>query len=174
MTIVYADFINDYPEFSNQVSYPTSAVNYWLTVAQLMLTQPSTGTSFWDNSPVGDPPRSMLDVGTELFIAHNLALEAQAADAASINATPGTVGGSITARTVKGVNIIYDTSGGIEKDAGHWNLTVYGRRFKRLSNLVGAVPLQIGIGVDPTGGANGPGWAGPPPWIIGSPGSGIY
>ena len=130
----------------------------------------------------GSPPpefntsgnKTLMDIGVELFIAHNLALEAQAEDAAAINAVPGTVGGAIVARGAQGISITYDANNGIEKNAGHWNLTTYGRRLYRLFRIVGAVPLQIGIGFDPTGGMNGPGWAGPPPFVVGSPGSAVY
>jgi Protein of unknown function (DUF4054) len=140
-------------------------------------TEPLTGLV----TNAGSPPayntsgaKCLLDIGVELFIAHNLALEVQAQDAAAISAVPGTVGGPISSRSANGVSVSYDTSSGVEKDAGHWNLTTYGRRLVRLFDLVGMVPIQIGVGVDPTGGMNGPGWAGPPPFIIGSPGSAIY
>lgn len=118
--------------------------------------------------------KTLVDVGVELFIAHNLALEAQANDAAALNAIPGTVGGAIVARSAGGVSISYDSTNGIELGSGHWNLTTYGRRLVHLFNIVGAVPIQVGIGFDPTGGMNGPGWAGPPPFIVGSPGSAVY
>jgi len=180
MTVGYEDFVADYPEFQDQGRFPESAVSYWVAIGYLMLTQTAYGTSFWDTTPGtytppgASGPRSLQDHGIELFIAHNLALEVQASDASSVNATPGTVGGTISGRTVNGLTINYDPASGLEKDAGHWGLTIYGRRFLRLARLVGAVPLQIGIGCDPTGGMNGPGWAGPPPWLPGSPGSGIY
>lgn len=284
MTVGYADFIADYPEFSNTQRYPASWVNYWGAVANLLLNNPGSA-SFWGRTPGGfiaapqalilssisggalaaatyygigtyvtrigetigspegsrlvaannllsavSPPggavgiigwnfyaatasgeeilqntlpipigtawteptsgllitgaappsintsgaKALIDIGVELFVAHNLALEVQSADAAALNAVPGTVGGPIVARAANGISVNYDGSGAIEKDAGHWNLTTYGRRFIGLARMVGTVPLQIGIGFDPTGGMNGPGWSGPPPWVIGSPGSAVY
>lgn len=180
MSVGYSDFIQDYSEFSNQTRYPQSSVEYWIGIAYVLLTQPLYGTSFWDTTPGPFIPtgqtvgRSMQDFGVELFTAHNLALEVQADDAASLNAVPGTVGGSLTGRTVNGLTVVYDTAGSLEKDGGHYNLTTYGRRLLRMIKIVGALPIQVGIGCAPNGGANGPGWSGPPPYIIGSPGSGIY
>ncbi len=140
-------------------------------------TEPTTGILTAGTAPPGfntSGSKSLLDVGVELFIAHNLALEVQATDAAALNAVPGTVAGPIVSRSAGGVSISYDSSSGVERDAGHWNMTTYGRRLANLMNIVGAVPIQIGIGFNPTGGMNGPGWAGPPPFIVGSPGSAVY
>jgi Protein of unknown function (DUF4054) len=155
-------------DFSLQNTPPIAIGTNW--------TEPNTGIIDGASPPEYNTsgPKNLLDFGCELYIAHNLALERQASDAAEVEAVPGTVGGAIVSRTVNGVTISYDASSGIEKDAGHWNLTTYGRRLIRLMNIVGAVPIQIGVGTDPTGGMNGPGWSGPPPWIIGSPGSAIY
>ena len=180
MPVAYEDFTADYPEFADQTRFPESAVNYWIGIAYVLLTLPLYGTSFWDTTPGPYIPpgqtlgRSIQDYGVELFTAHNLALEVQAQDASTLNATPGTVGGSITGRTVNGLTIVYDTAGSLEKDGGHYNLTTYGRRFLRMVKTVGALPIQVGIGCNPSGTSNGPGWAGPPPWLPGSPGSGIY
>lgn len=140
-------------------------------------TEPTSGLLTTGNGPPQyntSGPKALIDVGVELFVAHNLALEVQAQDAANLSAVPGTVAGPIVSRSANGVSVSYDSSSGVEVGAGHWNMTTYGRRLKRLFNIVGAVPIQIGVGIDPTGGMNGPGWSGPPPFIIGSPGSAIY
>jgi hypothetical protein len=61
------------------------------------------------------------------------------------------------------VSVSYDTTAGIEPDAGQWNLTSYGIRFIGLARLLGAQPTQIGpAGIAPP--FSGPGWIGPPPF----------
>jgi len=180
MSVGITDFRHDFPEFQDQGRYPNSVLNYWGAVANLLL-QSSTLAHLW-NSQTAFPsyfdgastPRTILDLGVELFVGHNLALEVQAADAAALRAVPGTVAGPISGRSAGGVSVNYDASSGIELKASHFNLTIYGRRFINLARMVGTIPLQIGVGADPTGGQNGPGWAGPPPFIVGSPGSAVY
>ena len=41
------------------------------------------------------------------------------------------------------MNISYDTTAAMEPDAGHWNLTIYGVRYVRLVNMVGAGGMQL-------------------------------
>lgn len=102
---------------------------------------------------------SLYDVGTELFVAHNLVLERQAAKAANRGAPPGVSRGAIGSESAGGASVSYDTSSGLLTDAGHWNLTTYGTRFVELVRLVGAGPVQVGWGHSPVG--VGPAWPGP-------------
>src|SRR5579863_7297849 len=111
--------------FLDTDAYPEEAVQFWLGIAGMMLT-----TRWGASSPNADvPPSSMLDYGTVLFTAHQLILEKQAADAARRKATPGLTTGAISADSVGKVSRSYDTSAGLELEAGHWNLTTYGLRF---------------------------------------------
>ena len=104
---------------------------------------------------------TMFDVMVELFVAHNLALEEQAVNSANVGGVPGVgVGGIVSSKSVGGVSISYDTTSGIEENAGHWNLTTYGKRFMRFVRIFGAGPAQLGVGCDPNGYTNGPGWPG--------------
>ena len=100
-----------------------------------------------------------LDVAAELFAAHNLTLEVRAQAESKNGGIPGQQVGPVNSKSVDKVSIGYDTGSGIEADAGHWNLSIYGTRFIRLAKMFGAGPIQIGIGVTPTG--TGLGWSGP-------------
>lgn len=128
----------DYQEFGNAVTYPASMINYWLSVATLMI----------------DPNKwaRLTGVGIELFTAHNLVLEAQALATVSVGGLPGLEKGPISSEGVGSVNVSYDVQAGINKDAAHWNLTVYGTRFYKLMRIFGAGPVHLGTG-QPVGNA---------------------
>lgn len=145
MTISAAQFRLDYPEFANVGTYPDSGVNYWLNLAYLMLRPDRWST--------------VIDVGAELFAAHNLVLEAQAARAAATGNLPGVQTGAVSGKSVDRVSINYDAQAGLVTDAGHWNLTTYGTRFIALSRMAGAGGIQITGGCDGFGlGGFGEGW----------------
>ncbi len=150
MTVTAASFVQDFPEFSDPSIYPVSAITFWLTNAGLMLDSGAWGT--W------------LDLGTELFMAHNLVMEAQAQAAANNGATPGTSqGGVVSSKSVDKVSINYDTAIAAEEGAGHYNMTVYGKRFWQMTKMVGVGCITVGPNpnttVDPL--ASGNGWPGP-------------
>lgn len=131
MTVTVADFRAHYPEFGDAVAYPDAGVTYWLGVAGKLL----NASRFSD----------MLDIATELFVAHNLVLERQAqrAAASASKGAPGLNKGAIASEAVGPVSASYDTSSGIEDGAGHWNLTTFGTRFISLVRMFGAGPIQI-------------------------------
>jgi hypothetical protein len=158
MAITVAAFRDDYPEFGSAVFYPDSGVAYWLRLAYLFL-----NAARWD---------TLLDLGAELFVAHNLALEKRAADEAAAGSAPGRTTGPLSSSSVANASASYDTGSAIEEGAGHWNLTVYGIRFIDLVRMMGAGPIQVGVGTPfyaqgpflPSGLA----WAGPyaaPGWF---------
>jgi hypothetical protein len=123
-------FRADYPEFKDAAIYPDSMLRYWLGVASLLL----------------NPGRwcDMLGVATELFVAHNCVLEAEAQQTSLAGGFPGKSKGAITAQGAGSVSLSYDAAIVLEADAGHWNLTIYGSRFIRLAKMFGAGPIQIG------------------------------
>lgn len=144
------------PEFTSTVTYPDSAVNFWLGVANVMLPTQTWGLG----NPVSvSPPTTPLDIGTALFAAHNLVLEARNARAAAAGGVPGGgAGGPVSSESVGGVSRSYDTTAALNLDAGPWNLTNYGTRFIFMARLAGKGPLQIGAG----GGCGPSPWFGPP------------
>ena len=125
-------FRTDFPEFTSSVDYPNSGISFWITVAYKMM-----NAERW---------LDLIDVGAELFVAHNLVLEVRAQKAASNGGVPGENTGPLSSKSVDKVSISYDTGAAMEVDAGHWNLTVYGTRYRSLVRMFGAGPIQIGIG----------------------------
>ena len=132
MTVTVASFRTSFTEFSNATTFTDPDIQFWLNYALLLL-----NANRW---------KAMLDLGLQLFIAHNLVLEQQAKTAAANGAPSGLSSGTISAKSVDKVSISYDTNSAQEKDAGQWNLTIYGTRYYRLMRMFGAGPIQVGVG----------------------------
>jgi len=124
-----ATFRANFPEFQDVTMWPDAAVNFWLTTGGLLLKP-----CIWD---------TLLDLGLSLFTAHHLVLEKAAQNEGDAGNLPGASKGIVAAASAAGVSVSYDTGNGLEPGAGHWNLTVYGTRFKSLVNMLGAKPLQL-------------------------------
>lgn len=129
MTVTASSFYADFPEFADVEAYPESTVSFWLALAVKLL----------------DPCRwgDLLDVGTELFVAHNLTLDARNRKAASAGGIPGASSGVMSSKTVDKVSVSYDTAIAGVEGAGHWNLTTYGTRYIQLARMVGAGGVQL-------------------------------
>lgn len=145
MTVTPASLRTDFPEFSDDAAYPDSGITFWLTLAGRLL-----NADRWGN---------LLDLGTSLFVAHHIVLERQAKRAADNGAAPGMTVGVINNKSVDKVTVGYDVSATLDPNAGHWNLTLYGIRFNGLVKMIGAGPLQVGVGYAPP--LSGPAWPGP-------------
>lgn len=145
MSVTAALFRKDFTEFTDPVAYPNSDVEYYIRIAGLLL-----NTQRWS---------TMIDVGTELFVAHHCALERKQRLEAKNGKPPGFKVGVMNSASVDKVSAGYDTQAVIEPGAGHWNMTVYGVRFRDLMNMVGMGGVQIGIGCAPP--LSGPAWPGP-------------
>lgn len=155
--ITYTQFVGDFPEFSNTAPFPQSAFNYYLRFSCLML------TPVWGGPAAPGDPLEMYDIGTEMFIAHNLVLEAMNNKSVAVGGIPGLTKGVVSSESPGQVTVTYDTNAGIEIDAGHWNLTTYGIRFVGMARLLGAAPMQVGpSGILPP--HSGPGWTGLNTW----------
>jgi len=135
MTITVPQFRADYPEFSSTSVYPNAQLQYWLTLAPLLMNADRWG--------------ALMDMGTELFMAHHITLEAKAMAEAKNGGIPGITTGPVSSKSADKVSISYDVGSSIVPDAGHWNLTIYGTRFIQLLRMFGAGPIQLGIGVVP-------------------------
>lgn len=159
MAITATSFRVDLPEFGSIPTYPTSVINYYIALAGLMLSPTRFGAP---TTAVSNPPTGMYDMAMEMFVAHHLAIEKQAMDAARTGATPGITTGPVSSKSVGPVSISYASGDVVSKDAGFWNQTVYGLRFWRLIQIFGAGPIQVGVGYTPwwVGGA----WPGPLVW----------
>lgn len=121
-----ATFQQNFPAFE---AVDQGDVTYWLTLGGKLL-----NTERWAD---------LLDDGLQLFAAHNLALEIPANLAGAMGGAPGVSSGPTASKTVDKVSVSYDTTAGIETDAGHWNLTNYGKRLIRLARMVGAGGMQF-------------------------------
>src|SRR5271154_113752 len=147
-------FRSDFNEFTDITRFPDSAINYWLVVATLLL-----NPSRWLN---------ILQLGVELYVAHNITLEDQDTQAAIAGGWPGMSKGVVTAESAGAVSGSYDAGPDLEEGAGHWDLTRFWARFIRLAKRAGAGPVQVGPcgplagTVSGSSNTNGPGWGGPP------------
>jgi len=124
-----ARFRTDFPEFSDTTNYPDSAVNLWLNLGEKTLA----------------PDRwcDYLDLGLELFIAHNLAIAAGNQLAAAVGGAPGQVKGPLTSKSVDKVSAGYDSGAVALQDGGFFNLTTYGIRYLQLARMVGTGGIQL-------------------------------
>lgn len=152
--VTVAKFRADLPEFADTSVYPDSILGFWLTFASQM-----TDEGRWGE---------LAEVGQVMFSAHHVVLERQAMMTAAVGGVPGLEVGIVNNKSVDKVSVGYDTQGGQELDAGHWNQTIYGRRYIHLARMIGGGPVQIGIGCAPVGSSAGA-WAGPWPWNFPNP-----
>ena len=129
MTFSIPAFRANFPEFSDTTVYPTTVVQFWLTLAENLVP-----CQIW---------KDCWTQGVSLYIAHEITLAAQNQKAAAIGGIPGQNSGIASQKAVGSVNVSYDSQSNSEKDAGYWNLTNYGKQFIRLARIFGARPIQL-------------------------------
>lgn len=129
MTVTVSSFRTDFPEFASTVTYPDASVAFWLAAAGKLLSV--------------DRWAELLDLGTELFMAHNLALGARDQKAATAGGIGGSSAGLVASKAVDKVSVSYDTGAASIEGAGAWNLTTYGTRYIQLARLIGAGGVQL-------------------------------
>lgn len=130
MTVTVATFRATFPPFASDTTYTDPSVQFWLDLSAKLL----------DAERWGD----LYDYGQQLFIAHNLTLEFSSNANASAGQRPGQVEGAVTSASVDKVSYGRDAASIMLPDAGHWNLSTYGIRYKQLVRMVGAGPIQVG------------------------------
>lgn len=123
-------FREAYPEFNDTAKYPDAMISSWAALAQAMV-----NPCRW---------RSQTALGVNLYVAHEITLQSQQAQAANAGGSPAGPSGVVNSKTVGSVTVAYDTASAVEKDAGWWNLTLYGRQFIRLARIFGSGPVQLG------------------------------
>lgn len=151
MTVTIASFRTAMPAFANTAKYSDAMVTTWIAIASQLVN--------------ADRWAGLTDTGIMFYAAHNMILEAQAAADGAKGLSPGGRVGILTSKGADGISAGYDVSTASEKDAGAWNLTVYGTRYYRLSKMMGAGPLQVGVD---SGAAQAGAWPGPStifPWV---------
>lgn len=129
MAVTPASFRQHFPEFINPAAYPDPQVQFWIEVAAKLLLEER-----WADQ---------LDHGTELYVAHHLALGRRDQLSSAAGGMPGTVNGPQSAKSVDKVSASYDTAAITYEGAGFWNSTMYGIRFWQLARLVGAGGIQL-------------------------------
>jgi hypothetical protein len=132
ITITIAQFRIDFPAFADPVKYPDAELTFWLTLGSLLIN--------------ADRWCSVANFGVELYMAHNLALEAMSKKQAAGGGIPGAASGMLNSKSVDKVSAGYDTSSVAEQFGGNYNLTTYGQRLYRLLQQFGAGPIQVGAG----------------------------
>lgn len=129
MTVTPDQFAANFPEFADISVYPVSAFDFWYGIAGQLLDEDRWGT--------------LLDVGAQLYVAHNLVLEAQAQRTGAAGGAPGAASGPMSGKTVDKLSATYDVASAIEVGGGSFNLTTYGQRFFALVMMVGAGGMQL-------------------------------
>ena len=122
-------FRTAYPEFSDEVKYPDALITAWGTIATAQV-----NPRYW---------RNQTCLGINLYVAHEITLEAQSQAAANVGGTPGSQSGPVNTKTVGTITVGYDSQQAAEKGAGWWNLTVYGKQFFRLARQYGSGCVQL-------------------------------
>lgn len=129
MTIAYADFQVQWPEFGDSTVYTVAQFNLWAGVAYALLN--------------ADRWADQLDLAAALFIAHHLVLGRRRQLTAAAGGTPGEVQGPKTAKAVDKVSASMDTAAVTFENAAFWNMTDYGVQLMQLIRLFGAGGVQI-------------------------------
>lgn len=129
MTFDIGAFRTAFPEFADEVTYPTPMIEMWAGLAVMQVR-----SCVW---------KTATTLGQRLYVAHELVLAAQNAKAAAVGGVPGVSGGIANTKTVGSVTVGYDTTSTAEKGAGFWNLTNYGKQFWNLCRIFGAGAIQL-------------------------------
>ena len=141
MAVTVASFRAMFPAFNASSTFPDATVTAWITAAAGQLSPDAWGAS--------------LDLGTSLYVAHQLAVMQRDVVASASGGALGGGSGVLTSKSVRGVSATYDTSSSIYDGAGDYNLTIYGKQFWRMMMIVGMGGVQLGVNggpADPNGG----------------------
>lgn len=126
-----AAFRAAFPEFADTARYPDAMLDFWSGIGErLMFPQQHR----WD---------TVYDYGLQLFVAHNITIASQNVKAGAAGGVPGGVSGPTTSKAVGSVSVSYDAASSIEPNAGHWNLTTYGKMLIHLARMIGAGGIQV-------------------------------
>ena len=123
------DLRTNFPEFASATDYPDGQIQFWLNMAGVQL-----NIAAWAD---------LLDMGTQLYVAHHLVLGARDRKAAAVGGAPGGSSGPQASKSVDKVSVSYDTGTATIENAGNWNLTSYGTQFYQLMRMVGMGGRQL-------------------------------
>jgi hypothetical protein len=129
MIITADQFRTDFPEFASTTKFPDGWIDFWAKFADNLLP-----ANRWGN---------LLEMGSELLIAHNVTLQRMDMDSANAGQAPGTGDGLASNQGAGSVSLGIDTQATIEDTGGNYNATMYGVRFLRMARIVGIGGLQL-------------------------------
>lgn len=139
-----ADVRRDFPEAGDTSVYPDASVQFYLDLGYQLFQSPT-----WNPAPPPGKPnaRPIQQVGIELFVLHNLTLEARAQRQAAAGGIPGTVTGTLSSSAVAGASVSYDVSAVVLQGgsalASFLNQSTYGVRLYYLIRNRGAGGVQF-------------------------------
>lgn len=150
MTVTAADFRATFPVFSDPTKYSNAQIEFYIALGYKLHNADKWG--------------SLLDFGVQLWVAHSLSMDARSAGA---NGPPGGITGNYTSMSGDGVSWSRDLGSVLSPDAGHWNMSSYGVRWRDLARMMGAGPIYVGAPnvydawLSGATQSAGPGWTGP-------------
>lgn len=130
MSVAVLDMRTNFREFADINVYPDDTINFYLAIAALRLNAQRWST--------------LLDYGTQLFVAHNLVLSARNVKATLTGGLPGQAQGVMTAKGVDKASASYDANSVSLTNQGYWGSTSYGIQFLQMARDMGAGGLQLG------------------------------
>ncbi|AFC85914.1 DUF4054 domain-containing protein [Frateuria aurantia] len=129
LTLTPDQFRADFPALASTTTYPDAQVNFWIELAAIRLNEARWG--------------KLLQYGAELFVAHNLVLQARDIADVAAGGDPGEVTGPATAKSVDKVSVSYDAQSVALTDGGFWNMSSYGIQFLQLARMIGTGGIQL-------------------------------
>lgn len=122
-------FRSNFPEFGNVTKYDENVIVFWSTFSEDTINSVRFG--------------NMYERAVMLSTAHYLVLATQNIKAENVGGNAGEMSGPKSAKTVGAVSVSMDTNAVLEKDAGHWNSTSYGKMFIHLARVFGQGAIQL-------------------------------
>jgi hypothetical protein len=118
------------PTFGDSAVYDDPTVQFWLTFADNVVNRERWGDA--------------ADQGIMMFVAHFITRDAVMAREVAANGIGGLRGGMISSEGADGVQVSFNVTATDLENGGHWNDTIWGKRYLQFSRLFGAGPIQVG------------------------------
>mgnify|MGYP005850182411 FL=1 len=128
--LTYESFIEAFPEFSDDVAWPVTRVQSRIDLSNCFVRVRDDLCDSAANHIKG------------LYVAHYLAAQGPSSESGKLVQSAGGTG-IVSSKSVDGASVSFDTSTGAEQGAGFWNVTVYGREYWQLIQMMGAGGVQI-------------------------------
>lgn len=118
-------FRANFPEFGDTIRYSDGMITFWADMGAKLISAERFG--------------NLYDEALSLFTAHNITLAA----ANNAGGSPGQGSALVSSKAVGSVSVSYDTTATLEKDAGHYNQTSYGKQYMQLARMIGHGAVQL-------------------------------